>query len=296
MAHTLSKWLPVSSKSLHRIGLLVSSFLIVSAILLSHGASAANVAFNGPFDSDANAVIFGGARDCTQVQQSYAADASIQAIYAFFFIGQSTINNFCNAAVAGQVTKDGQVIVGGKVIATNALTAGRLNMTGSTKVAKNGVVFYVRPPSVSFVSNSLNAFVVLNNGKFLYAILSSCGNPVAATPVTPAPAPTPTPTPTPTPKPTPTPVTTITNVNNNINNIEVIQAQSQSQTQTQTQPAPTQTTLTPATSTAAVVTTTPAAAVLPNTGPGSVAGILGATVGVATLGHYFFTRRRLSRS
>jgi hypothetical protein len=296
MIKNIIKRLPLTNKSVHKIGLLVSSFLIVSALLLSHGASAANVSFNGPFDSDSNAVIYGGAADCTTVQQKYAADGSIQAIYAYFFIGQPTVDDLCNVAVAGVVTKSGDVKISTHLVATNALTAGRLNMPGSTKVEKNGVIFYVRTPSVSFVSDTLNAFVVMNNGKFLYAVLSSCGNPVAATPVeTPV-----TPTPAPTPPPTPTPApATINNVNNNqstavasvSNNIQILQQQQQAQTQAQTQISPI---VIPATAT--TTTVAPTAAVLPNTGPGSIIALLGVTVGVATISHYIFTRRRLTRS
>jgi hypothetical protein len=296
MIKNIIKRLPLTNKSVHKIGLLVSSFLIVSALLLSHGASAANVSFNGPFDSDSNAVIYGGAADCTTVQQKYAADVSIHAIYAYFFIGQPTVDDLCNVAVAGVVTKSGDVKISTHLVATNALTAGRLNMPGSTKVEKNGVIFYVRTPSVSFVSDTLNAFVVMNNGKFLYAVLSSCGNPVAATPVeTPV-----TPTPAPTPPPTPTPApATINNVNNNqstavasvSNNIQILQQQQQAQTQAQTQISPI---VIPATAT--TTTVAPTAAVLPNTGPGSIIALLGVTVGVATISHYIFTRRRLTRS
>jgi hypothetical protein len=299
MAHKVLLRLPQNIKLFHKLGLLVSSFLIIAALLLSHGASAADVAFNGPFESDANAVMYGGAATVAELQQKYSDDSSIAAIYAYFFIGPQTIANMTTTAVGGQVTKDGQVFVGGKLVATNALTAGRLTMPGSTQVTKNGVTFYVRPPSVSFAASSLNAFVVMNNGKFLFAILSSCGNPVAATPVTPTPTPTPAPKPIPTPTPTPTPAaptSTINNVNTNVNNnvntasattnVQILQEQQQAQTQTQSTPV-----VTPA----AVTTAVPVATVttLPNSGAGSVIALFGGTIGVATLGHYLFTRKRL---
>jgi hypothetical protein len=111
--------------------------------------------------------------------------------------------------VAGEVYKDGTVKVNGQVVATDAITAGRQNISGSTKVTTNGTTFYRRPPSVSFVSSPLSAYVVMKNGVFQFAILASCGNPVSAHPKLPTPThkPTPTPTrkPTPTYKPLPTP-------------------------------------------------------------------------------------------
>lgn len=79
----------------------------------------------------------------------------------------------------GRVTKSNQVLVGGKVVASNVYTFGRHNIAGSTKVASVSYPLYRRHPSVSFVSNSIDAYVYLNSdGSMAYAILKSCGNPV----------------------------------------------------------------------------------------------------------------------
>lgn len=91
------------------------------------------------------------------------------------------------------------------MVATGALTGGRQDISGSTREDVGGTVFFVRPPSVSFASSPLSAFVVMVNGQFKFAIIASCGNAVKATPVAPAPKPAPKPAPTPAPKPTPTP-------------------------------------------------------------------------------------------
>ncbi|HSW97872.1 MAG TPA: hypothetical protein VLF89_08660 [Candidatus Saccharimonadales bacterium] len=174
------------------------------------------------YNGDSNAIIWCGANSNGSAQPSritytynhgdgHNSAKSIQNIYGsgFFGITSSEIQNLGSTAKVGSVTKSGDVIVGGKVVATNAVTAGRLNISGSTKRTSNGTVFYTRPPKVSFLSNSLSAYVVMVNGKFKFAILISCGNPVIGTPKAPAPTPTPTkkPTPTPTNKPglTPTP-------------------------------------------------------------------------------------------
>lgn len=147
-----------------------------------------------------NEVIWCGAATPQQVVSDYTrgdghnSAASIQNIYSFFGINSADISALPQTAVAGTVTKSGDVIVNGQTVATNALTGGREYIQGSTREDVNGTIFYVRPPSVSFLDNSLDAFVVMNNGKFAFAILSSCGNAVSATPV---PSPTPTPTPVP---------------------------------------------------------------------------------------------------
>jgi uncharacterized repeat protein (TIGR01451 family) len=88
-------------------------------------------------------------------------------------------------AVAGYVTKTGNVYANGELVATGAITAGRSYIAGSTKVTYNGTTFYKRAPSVSFTSSSIKAYVVMVNGKFSHAILASCGNPVVATPKSP---------------------------------------------------------------------------------------------------------------
>jgi len=103
-----------------------------------------------------------------------------------------------STAVAGSVTKSGDVLVNGNIVATNALTAGRQSIPGSTTKTYNGTTFYERPPSVSFLVDSLSAFVVMTGNHFDFAILSSCGNPVVGVATTPLPTPTPTPTPVPT--------------------------------------------------------------------------------------------------
>lgn len=166
--------------------------------------TAGALSLNSKRDCDNNAVIHCGALSTKEVQERYAQEG-VAAIYDYFGIKAAHINTIDTTAVAGQVTKDGKVLVKGKTVATGAMTAGRQDIPGSAKVAHQGVTFYARPPRVSFKSSPLAAFVVMKDGQFSYAILASCGNPVIATPVKlikPTPKPTPTP-PTPTP-PSPT--------------------------------------------------------------------------------------------
>jgi len=160
-------------------------------------------------DCDANAVVYCGAGSVRELQNKYNSQAGVPTIYAYFGISKQEVMDMSKTAKVGQVNKNGDVILGGKVVAHNAITAGRQYISGSTKVTYKGVTFYKRAPSVSFLNNSLSAFVVMKDGQFNFAVLSSCGNPVIAKPV-PAPKPTPKPTPTPKPSPTPTPTPTPT--------------------------------------------------------------------------------------
>lgn len=160
------------------------SWVAVLAISLQFftPASLGALTLSSTRDCDDNAVLRCGAMTTNELQSKYQ-NQNAQPIFSYFGISQQEINSMDSSAVAGQVTRDGQVKVGGKVVATNAMTAGRQNMAGSTKVNSGGQTFYARPTGVSFQSQSLPAFVVMKNGIFQYAVIASCGNPVKATPV-----------------------------------------------------------------------------------------------------------------
>ncbi|MCA9332149.1 DUF11 domain-containing protein [Candidatus Saccharibacteria bacterium] len=148
-------------------------------------------------DCDANAVIYCGVTDESSLINKYRQNqgGNLHAIYAHFGMPDES---FLTGMTIGRVTKAGEVFVGDELVATNAATAGRQDMKGSTKIP--GIQAYKRRPSVSFRSQSLPALVRMVDGKFHAAVIMSCGNPVSATPVY-KPAPSPMPVPRPEPKP-----------------------------------------------------------------------------------------------
>lgn len=160
----------------------------LTSMFVQPRASAA-VSFGGSFNCDANAALWCGAPNTSTIINDYNkgnahnSASSIQHIYSSFGITSSDIQSISTTAVAGSVTKSGDIYVGSKLVATGAWTAGREYISGSTTVTSDGTTFYRRPPSVSFLDNSLTAYVVMSNGQFKFAILSSCGNPVSATPM-----------------------------------------------------------------------------------------------------------------
>lgn len=171
--------------------------MVAAPLFNVSGAASADVVLNGGGQNcDSNAVMYCGATSASQLVNKYNTGdgqnsiVSTQNIYNSFGITSADIQAMPSTAVAGSVTKSGDVYVGNQLVATNALTAGRQYIAGSTTRTYGGTTFYARPPSISFLSNSLTAYVVMNNGRFQFAILSVCGNPVVATPVTPPPAPT----------------------------------------------------------------------------------------------------------
>lgn len=210
----------VTPKFVH--GMVAGAFIgviVVFSLRATNHASALSI--TSPRDCDNNSVINCGALTTSELQSKYSTTGGAAAIYTYFGISATDISSMGATASAGAVHKDGRVTIENTVVATNAVTAGRLTITGSTKVTSGGQTFYTRPPSVSFNPESINAYVVMKDGQFKYAILGACGNPVKATPipketpktvVTPPPVvptpPTPTPTPTiPTPPATTTPST-----------------------------------------------------------------------------------------
>lgn len=152
--------------------------------------------YTGVVNCEPNSVIWCGTRTVADIQNAYNngdghnSAQSIQVIYNYFNIHASDVSSLNSTAVMGAVTKSGEVIVDGHVVATNAITGGRQDDPNHRSTYHNisGVTFYTRPPSVSFLDNELSAFVVMHNGQFAFAILAPCGNAVMATPTQPTPA------------------------------------------------------------------------------------------------------------
>jgi hypothetical protein len=247
--------------------LLLAIFMVFGLAAVTRPVVALDV--SSARDNDANAVIQGGCLTISECQQKFTNDRSVANIFSCFHINAADMNNMTNNAVVGQVTDNNTVIVNGKVVANHAMTAGRQNIAGSSRSTCGNEPFFMRPPSVSFASSPLTAFVMMDsNNQFDFAILTSCGNPVIATPVkvkTTAPA---------APTQTQQQQQQQTVIVNNTQPATTQQQQSQpaapTQTQTQTSPAPSKS--------------------LPNTGPGAVAGFSFVAGGLSALGHLFYQR------
>lgn len=151
-----------------------------------------------------NSVIPGGVSSAADLKQKYQTNyCGIQPLYNYF--GITGAGDF-DGMVAGHVDTANNVYVDSSnntvhtLVGKDAITAGRDNISNDsgTSTPILGGTFYKRPPAVSFASGTLDALIKLDgNGKFLFAVITSCGNPVMATnvvqpkPAPPAPAPTP---------------------------------------------------------------------------------------------------------
>lgn len=144
---------------------------------------------SGPRDCDSNAIVYCGAyaKDglINKIQNGDGRNKDLKQIFNHFGVSTQQIGS--NNTLHGFVRRDNTVWVGGKQVATNALAAGRQYMPGSVK---SGTV-WLRPPSTSFQNSQLEAFVHMQNGKFKWAIIKSCGNFVSAKVQAPTPPPTP---------------------------------------------------------------------------------------------------------
>jgi hypothetical protein len=176
---------------LFRKSFLATLAVLLLSILAPISSAADNVSLAGPSDCDANAIIRCGVHSTNDLMTKYQADSYVRAVYRHFGISQADMNDLLTTNVAGRVTRTGKVYITSQAsaVATGAMTGGRQNMPGSTKVSTASGPFFMRPPSVSFQESSLPAFVSMKNGQFQFAVIASCGNAVMATPKAAPPAP-----------------------------------------------------------------------------------------------------------
>ena len=155
-------------KYLIGISILLTSAL--TTISLSNAASA--IVDNDP-DCDNVAIIRCGVFD-TDAMRNKASQDDVPKIYRHLGISQDDLKG---QFVNGIVWRDGRVTVDGKVVATDAMTAGR-NFGGTPIEGTNAGVY----STSKFVTEGQTAFVKMkSDGTFDFAVIKSCGNPVKAT-------------------------------------------------------------------------------------------------------------------
>ena len=138
-------------------------------------------------DCDKTAIIHCGAMTEAELVSKYRANApgDLPAVYKAF-----GVNNLYGM-VNGEVYRNGDVYVGGKKVATGAMTAAR-NMSGGSIPGSNAKVINPSVWPAQYISGK-PAFVRIENGVFKYAVLKTCGNPIKANPIVPPKPPAPKP-------------------------------------------------------------------------------------------------------
>lgn len=153
----------------------------------------ANAAVDTSRDCDRFAVVRCGMMSTSEMRVEYDTNngspangtttrqSDIQRIFSAMGISRSELNGTFHSGI---VYQDGTVKVGGKTVATGAMMAAR-GLGGSPISGTNA-----NKISVSHMGSAQTAFVKFDsNGRFKFAVMKPCGNPVTATPPKPQPQP-----------------------------------------------------------------------------------------------------------
>jgi hypothetical protein len=194
LKHHAKRIYHLTPKFIH--GMVAGAFIgIILVTSLGIGSNANALDINTGQDCDAWSIIKCGASSSAEVKNKAAASPYIAAAYAHFGISGDELKDLASNAVRGTVYKDrdgnSEVVVAGRVVATNLKVAARLRVTASdTKVPiGNGRVMFVRGLRSYWSHESGPAYVLMKDGVFQFAILASCGNPISGKPIPPKPTP-----------------------------------------------------------------------------------------------------------
>lgn len=175
------------------LALFASLTVVVGAVLLFNFMSTNSDAASMPRDCDNNSIVYCGVLTQAELIKKFDENKNdVQKIYAHYGITRDDITGKTSQVKMGKIYKDGRIVVDGKVVATGAHSVGRQNTGGSkdTKVTINGKTYYQRKDTSGFQSDYIDAFVLMRDGRFYRAIMTSCGNPTIATAKKPEPKPT----------------------------------------------------------------------------------------------------------
>lgn len=164
--------------------LVVLAMVVSGIVIVNIFSSEAHAALRR--DCDENAIIQCGGTTPAELAERYKENkpGDLPAVYQTYGLSAQEVAGAGSMAKMGEVHKDGTVTVGNETVATDALSIGRQNIfSGSTTKSIGGKTYYETPPSRSFKSETIAAFVFFDaQGQFKAAILTSCGNPVSAKP------------------------------------------------------------------------------------------------------------------
>jgi uncharacterized repeat protein (TIGR01451 family) len=158
---------------------LVVTALLAGITALFLWAAPAQAAVDSTPDCDTVAIIRCGVSSPADLRNKVQS-GDIPRVFDAFGISRSELNGLQE----GVVWKDGRVTIGrDRVVATNAVTAGRWNNpTGDMRRIANTDRAYKMSTS-HFVDEGQIAYIKMVDGKFKFAVIRTCGNPVTATPV-----------------------------------------------------------------------------------------------------------------
>jgi len=162
----------------------------LAGVLIAATAIAGSVLFSGKpvqatdaGDCGPSSIITCGVKSVPEIISKYNTNATVHGTFNAFGINDSDLQKLNSHAVLGTVYEDffdghDVVVVGDKIVAVNAVTAGRVYVNGSTLLGNfGGVNIYKRPYHLSN-HRPKQAFVYMENGVFQFGVLAECGNPI----------------------------------------------------------------------------------------------------------------------
>lgn len=112
--------------------------------------------------------------------------ADLDNIYKHFNIPTTSYDQFAKEAVLGTAYKNGNIVVDGKIVATDAWSIGRESKSYSESYKIDGETYYASDAKDVFNIESMPVYVWFNSvGQVTAAILQPCGNPMGGNVINP---------------------------------------------------------------------------------------------------------------
>ncbi len=111
--------------------------------------------------------------------------SDLQAIYSDFGLVSSDYSKFVTTARSGVALRNGNIVVDGQIVATNASSIGRQGFSYSHPVTIAGKTYF-SSANKDVLNQDLPVMVMFNSqGVMQFAVMNACGNPTTGTKVTP---------------------------------------------------------------------------------------------------------------
>lgn len=187
LTEELPSIIAAQTKKRHMLTGIVSIAVVIGALVFLNLPNTQTQGVGTYRNWSADAIVQGGAVSEKELLEKYDQNASgVQSIYKHYGISRSDLAGQTSDIRHGIVYQDGRVVVDGKTVATGAFSVSRKPFydsrgNGPKAVNINGTTFY-EGPNMSIFVRSVDAYVYFRDGQFYRAVISSCANPVMATP------------------------------------------------------------------------------------------------------------------
>jgi hypothetical protein len=170
-------------------GLFVAGVSLMGSVGFAVGQASAASAV----DCDNNALIKCGFTSPTDFINKVKANDSgnghsdLQAIYSYYHLTAADYSNFVSHAVAGEVQRNGNIVVNGQIVATGARSVGRLaSYHGSdyttTKIGSTNYYSNIVDKTFAAGVTSLPVYVLFDDsGNVQFTVMKACGNTAVGT-------------------------------------------------------------------------------------------------------------------